>query len=736
MEKQHSHPNVTTPFSIDPQLDTQLRDLNKSYIPNQNQNGNNNQKKNKAVLVCARGQLAKKVFYILDQMNVETVSLVCNQDIGQSWYDFAKKTIFIGDSVNYINQDILIWAILFSQCDYFFPGYTYLDVSTNPHFIKRMESQTQCHFMGAPSALLEIVNDKSILIPLMASLNIPTLHFGKSFTSYNSFEEVENHQYPMVFKLVHGNSGFGNTKVNNVVELKKAITQSARYNSPFYVEKSIDHFLHIEVQFFNEHIIDLRNCSIQRKNQKIISETIRPQTSKYKKELEKIIEDGHRIYAGLKFPTLGLFTIEFLIDTTQNASNCHDIYFLKVTPRIQIEHSLTQQLYGAPFLKWHIQQFLFKSPIKLPSKYYDLEKIKNHAIMVRIYAQDANLGHTPSTGRINKRILTIGQNITNEFGFQEGDLIHDQFDSLIGTISVSNTSRIKTIKSLKSAMKFMSILGIKTNIFHIYALLSSKLFKSGEYNNTLQNEPHENSKKYARIACIASVIDRFTEEFKHCIDKVNKYTLHRENIWEEFPQVLENSFVATTEYQHTPMQIKANIILWSNNKYIVKINDIYEDIVEYFPHTLDYFRLLYKNTFYSFRIDRKMNNYHVKMLTKNNKLHYIDVKVKMLDANDHSDDIYTIKAPFQAKFIQFQDSNNVNSLKIGDHVQKDKVLIILEAMNREYSITSPVSGIIVSIMENGNLHKLKGKSIHEDQIIIKIKKDKENHHYDEPRITK
>jgi acetyl-CoA carboxylase biotin carboxylase subunit len=436
------------------------------------------------ILVANRGEIAVRVIRACKELNIRTVAVYSEADVNSMHVQLADEAICIGKaaaSESYLRIDRIISAAEIADVDAIHPGYGFL--SENAHFADVCES-CNIKFIGPSSRAMNALEDKAISRNLARKAGVPT--------PPGSDGVVENEQqalavskrigYPVMIKAVAGGGGRGMRVAHNDVSLVKGYhtarteAEKAFGNSGVYIEKFIENPHHIEFQILGDqkgHIIHLgeRDCSIQRRHQKVVEETPSPLIdNKFKKLRDKMGKAAVRIAEVANYTNAG--TVEFLVDNQGN------FYFLEVNKRIQVEHPITEEVTGIDLVR---QQILIALGEPLKVSQSDIE-FRGHAIECRINAEDPFDEFRPSPGRIEMYYQPGGRGVRVDTHAYAGYTIPSTYDSMIGKLITYGKDRREAMDRMSRALGEYMITGVKTTISFQQAILQDPNFRRGVYS--------------------------------------------------------------------------------------------------------------------------------------------------------------------------------------------------------------------------------------------------------------
>jgi acetyl-CoA carboxylase biotin carboxylase subunit len=437
------------------------------------------------VLVANRGEIAVRIIRACKELNIRTVAVYSEADTNSMHVQLADEAICIGKAPageSYLRIDRIISAAEIADVDAIHPGYGFL--SENAHFADVCES-CNIRFIGPSSRAMNALEDKALSRALAkkAGVRTPPGSEGIVDNEQAAIAVAKRIGYPVMIKAVAGGGGRGMRPAHNDVSLVKgyhtarAEAEKAFGNSGVYIEKLIENPHHIEFQILGDNrgrIIHLgeRDCSIQRRNQKVVEETPSPllSDSKFKKLREKMGKDAIRIAEAANYTNAG--TVEFIVD---NAGN---YYFLEVNKRIQVEHPVTEETTGIDLVRAQLMVAMGE-PLKISQG--DVQ-FKGHAIECRINAEDPFDEFRPSPGRIEMYYQPGGRGVRVDTHAYAGYTIPPTYDSMIGKLITYGKDRREAMDKMSRALSEYLITGVKTTISFQQAILQDPNFRRGVYS--------------------------------------------------------------------------------------------------------------------------------------------------------------------------------------------------------------------------------------------------------------
>ncbi|CEN81424.1 acetyl-CoA carboxylase subunit [[Clostridium] sordellii] len=435
----------------------------------------------KRLLIANRGDIAVRIIRTCKELNIETIAIYSEIDKDSLHRYLADESICIGPnniSKSYNNIDNIIYLAKKMNCDAIHPGFGFL--SENVNFAKAC-LDNDIVFVGPTPNQIELMGNKSKARETMISLNVPVVPGSKSILKDKEEAKLlaSSIGYPVMIKASSGGGGkgmriiFKESEFDSLFDIAKSEALASFGDSSLYMEKYIENPRHIEVQVFGDsfnnaiHLGD-RDCSMQRRNQKVIEESL----SHYLDEAQrkKLYETSIAVIKGIGY--LGAGTIEFIVDKDKN------FYFIEMNTRIQVEHPVTEMITGIDLIKL---QLLIASGEKIPFKQEDV-KFRGHAIECRINAEDAENDFKPSPGKVESLHIPGGFGVRFDTFIYPGYTIPPIYDSMLGKLICIADTRDECISRMDRALDEIIIEGITSNIEFQRSLINSDEFKNNTHH--------------------------------------------------------------------------------------------------------------------------------------------------------------------------------------------------------------------------------------------------------------
>jgi acetyl-CoA carboxylase biotin carboxylase subunit len=448
----------------------------------------------KKVLIANRGEIAVRIIRACREMGIKTVAVYSDIDKESLHVRLADESVCIGPaqaSQSYLNIPAILSAAEITDSDAIHPGYGFL--AENYHFAEACQT-SGITFIGPSPENIRLGGDKARARQTMKRKGVPVVSGsdGTVQDEETALKIAKKIGFPIVLKASAGGGGHGMKIIREEKDIEQAFFMAQREaltafgNSELYIEEYIPELRHIEVQIMADNkgnIVHLheRDCTIQRRHQKLIEEAPSPfvTTEKFRKRIGEL---GVKAARALKYRNIG--TIEFIVDSKGN------IYFIEVNTRVQVEHPVTEAVTGIDIIKEQI-----KLAAGLPLEYRQNQiKPIGHSIECRINAEDPER-FIPSPGKITFLSLPGGPGVRVDTAIYQGYVIPSQYDSLIAKVIVYGKNRNEAIARMKRALDEFIIEGIKTTIPFHKKVMSHPDFISGNFNTGFIEKNNNNTKE-------------------------------------------------------------------------------------------------------------------------------------------------------------------------------------------------------------------------------------------------
>ena len=652
----------------------------------------------KTLLVANRGEIARRIFKTCKKEGVKTIAVYSTVDTNSNYVKEADISVLLeGENPvqSHMDSSQIIKIAKRFDADAIHPGYGFL--SENASFVKKCNDENIL-FIGPDPDSIELMGDKDKARRLVKDLGIPLLPGYENSKEKESklLSEAKKIGFPVLLKASAGGGGKGMRTVFKETEFINSLNEVRREAKNIFgddriiIEKYIESGRHIEVQILGDntgkifHLFE-RECTIQRRYQKIIEET--PSKVLDKNLREDMLECAIQIGKKLRYKSLG--TVEFIYD-----NKTKKFFFLEVNTRIQVEHPVTEQITGIDLVSLQLK---IAQGEKINLNQGDI-KSEGYAIEARLYAENPASNFLPTSGKVQKLKFPNISGLRIDSDLKNGDLVNIYFDPMLAKIIAHDISREKAINKLKYALSKIVFLGPTTNIELLKNILSSKSFVKGEYNT---NFVFENNKM------IQTDRDQST---------------------------IENVVIAATLFRSSKRNIKKRILKhlpsgWRNNFYSFQAEKFYfngNDIECKYKIVNGIFIFSFNKSNYNVSIIKARGNvlhaeingvfkkYYIKEIDKTIYIHSVDFgNVSMEVAERYPSNE---KEKQERGYISPMPSLVVDVfVKKGDKIKRSQPLIVLSSMKMENTLYSNEDGVIDLV------NVVKGENIQAGHILLKIK---------------
>jgi acetyl-CoA carboxylase biotin carboxylase subunit len=441
------------------------------------------------VLVANRGEIAIRVMRTCKELGISTVAVFSEADRSALHVRYADQAFLVGpppSRESYLVQERILEAAKKSGADAIHPGYGFL--SENASFVRACE-KAGITFIGPPASAMDAMGEKTRARQHMIKAGVPVV--PGTAEPIATVEEAREYSqkigFPVMLKAAGGGGGKGMRRVEGLTDFDsawrsaKSEAMNAFGNDAVYIEKYLEKPHHVEIQVFADQHgncihLNERECSAQRRHQKVVEETPSPILTR---EMRAAMGEV-AVKAAKAVGYVGAGTVEFLVDVHRN------FYFLEMNTRLQVEHPVTEWVTGVDLVRWQIQmaEGATLPMLKAPEP-------NGHSIEVRIYAEDPAQNFMPSPGRIRYLRVPSGPNVRDDSGVYAGYTVPNTYDPMISKLSVWAPTRLEAIARMKRALSEYVVKGITTNIRYLQGILDQQEFVEGDYDTSFLPRNHE-----------------------------------------------------------------------------------------------------------------------------------------------------------------------------------------------------------------------------------------------------
>ena len=639
----------------------------------------------KKILIANRGEIASRISHTCKSMGIQVVAVYSDADRNALHVREADKSIHLGDSLaenSYLNYKKIIKIALENKVDAVHPGYGFL--SENPDFAKALK-KNNIKFIGPSVSSMKSMSLKNDARSMMEKAGVPVLpgFSADGLSQKQILKKCENIGFPLIIKASAGGGGKGMHVINkkgeitNKLEGAKREALSSFGNDSILIEKYLQNPRHIEVQvladnYGNIYTLSDRDCSIQRRHQKVIEEA--PATNISLEVRKEMAFQAEQVAKNISYSGAG--TIEFLLEK-------NNFYFLEMNTRLQVEHPVTELILGIDLVELQIR-VVDNEKIILD---YNENSIKGHAIEARVYAEIPEKNFQPSPGKIiefnfpNKTYLRL------DTGYMADDEVSSYYDPMIAKVIAYGENRNDAIKKISFALENTRLIGIKNNIDFLNKILKVPAFTAKNITTDFINKywkklipSRESRDLLLETAAVIYIKDR---NFNKSVQSLSPWK-NNDN-WRHLGNDFENiSLIYDKEIFNYGIKILNSTDILVVNKE-GKHNNTFKILNDNFSNRFSVLRNNEKTEV----VYVKLNNDNI-YINKNGYSLNIQIRDKFYLDLKLEASMGSMDSPVPGKIAKVFPKKN-------QQVKKGEILVIIEAMKMEHSILAPYSGKITKI---------------------------------------
>ena len=636
----------------------------------------------KKILIANRGEIACRVIKTAKAMGIKTVAVYSDADKQALHVKLADEAAYIGEApskLSYLCADKVLDVALSLGADAIHPGYGFL--SENAGFAKACADKGVI-FIGPPAPAIEAMGSKSAAKSIMEKAGVPLVpgYHGEDQDTELLRKAAEDMGYPVLLKAAAGGGGKGMRQVAKAEEFDQALAAAKREaiasfgDDTMLVEKYLTRPRHVEFQIFcdqhgNGVYLFERDCSLQRRHQKVIEEAPAPHMSE---TLRQTMGDA-AIKAAQAINYEGAGTVEFLLDEDGS------FYFMEMNTRLQVEHPVTEMITGEDLVAWQIQ---IADGLPLPKQQNEL-RLNGHAFEARIYAEDPDNGFLPATGILS--LLTPpaeSRYVRVDTGVLQGDEVSVFYDPMIAKLIVWDTDREKALQRLATALRDYHIAGVTTNTDYLHRLATHPEFIAANLTTTFIDKHSSSLEKQntvpAELNAVMALTQVLPEQQKAAVS----------SLWNDVSAWRMNSvYQRNVSFTVADSQVDA-VVTWPHSKqprWSVTINDQHWLL----DGTLDGNQL----TVTVGNIRKQFTLYHSDsqwaLFGDSAPVYFVPSRIDLGENDSHHSDSH-FNAPMNGTIVACP-------VAAGTAVKAGTVLVVMEAMKMEHNITAPKDGTVAEL---------------------------------------
>ncbi|WP_133406550.1 acetyl-CoA carboxylase biotin carboxylase subunit [Parashewanella tropica] len=637
------------------------------------------------LLIANRGEIACRIIETARNMGVKTVAIYSDADANARHVAMADEAFYLGGSApaeSYLRGDAIIEVAKRAGAQAIHPGYGFL--SENAQFAKACE-QASIEFVGPGSAAIDAMGSKSAAKAIMTKANVPLVpgYHGDDQSDALLNSEADKIGFPLLIKAAYGGGGKGMRIVESKDELQDAIDSARREaassfgNDKLLMERYLRQPRHIEVQVFaDKHgncvYLSDRDCSVQRRHQKVVEEAPAPGLSD---ELRKQMGEA-AVAAAKAIDYVGAGTVEFLFDTDNS------FYFMEMNTRLQVEHPVTEYVTNQDLVEWQLK---VADGQRLPLHQDEIE-VKGHSFEVRIYAEDPQNEFLPASGKLDYlQEPDASDYVRIDSGIRQGDVISNFYDPMIAKLIVWDEDRNLALQRMANALQDYKISGLKHNIRFLHAIIKHPAFTDEDfstdfidrYGDELLKLESKDTSNIQALAAFYQVLYRKQQSEKQSATH-SDFT----SPWSTLSGFRINSSkqhavrLLDNEHQQLDLLLKetANGYQISIEDQVISLNGQLEDNI-----------LKAQLNDHKFTLQVAQVGDDFTLFSNTEQFHFKAVQAQELDQQDNAAD--KLKAPMNGTIV-------THLVSKGDQVTAGQGLLVMEAMKMEYTIEAPYDGTV------------------------------------------
>lgn len=635
------------------------------------------------ILIANRGEIACRVIQTAHRMGIRCVAVYSEADRNARHVAMADEAFLLGpapSSESYLRADKILEVAKQSGAQAVHPGYGFL--SENADFARAC-ADNGIEFIGPPTGAIEAMGSKSAAKEIMSHADVPLVpgYHGDDQTPALLKEESVKCGFPQLLKAVAGGGGKGMRVVNSIDEFDEALISACREaknafgNPDMLIERYLTQPRHVEIQVFcdkqgNGVYLAERDCSVQRRHQKVIEEAPAPNLAD---ETRKAMGEA-AVRAAQAIDYVGAGTVEFLYDVDGS------FYFMEMNTRLQVEHPVTELITGQDLVEWQLR---IASGEPLPQQQDEI-RIHGHALEARVYAEDPDNEFLPATGTLRYlRTPEESQHVRVDTGVVEGDEVSVFYDPMIAKLIVWDDDRDRAIARMEQALEEYRISGLKTNLRFLRNLAGSAPFKALDLDTGF-------IEKHEKLLFPASNLDtQYCLAMAACFfsEKTKQQTTNPDDPYSPFG--IQNSWRVNSEYArplkliHNEVEFQLSI-LEQNGQYQVQVGDAsYQVAAQLNDDKLNVVINGHRLGVHLYNDGDDLTLFH------EGEQFICELHRETFGSDDHAGD-NSLTAPMNGAVVAVL-------VEAGQEVKEGETLVIMEAMKMEHSLKAPHDGTVAEI---------------------------------------
>jgi 3-methylcrotonyl-CoA carboxylase alpha subunit len=642
----------------------------------------------RTLLIANRGEIACRIAHTAQRMGIGTVAVYSDADAGALHVKAADRAVRIGAAAareSYLNIPRIIAAAQRVGADAIHPGYGFL--SENPAFAEAC-AEAGIVFVGPPASAMRTMGSKSAAKTLMEQSGVPLLpgYHGECQDAASLADQASRIGFPLMIKAVSGGGGRGMRIVGRADEFRPALeaarqeAESAFGDDRVLLERYLTHTRHIEVQVFCDrhgnsiHLFE-RDCSVQRRHQKVIEEAPAPGLDASRRSAMGRAAVAAARAVGYE----GAGTVEFV-------ANADGFYFLEMNTRLQVEHPVTEMITGLDLVEWQLR-VASGEPLPLAQ---EAVSVSGHAIEARIYAEDPERGFAPSTGRLALfRMPASSEDVRVDTGFATGDLVSAHYDAMLAKLICRGPSRDAALRIMRRALAATDVVGVAGNVDLLGRIVAHPAFIAGgvdtgfieQHRETLldvQREPPAEALAAAALSVLNAEAAAAAQAATASHDPYSPW--HARDQW--WPNIVfEREMPFVFGEQRVPVTVRREGLAW---RLRVKDRVLMGDATAAAEGRLDILLDGMRERVFAMRIGETVT------VRRNGETWRLQLPDPMAGAAEEDDAGGRLVAPIPGQVTQV-------SAEPGMRVTRGQVMVVLEAMKTVFRLAAPADGVVATV---------------------------------------
>ncbi len=635
------------------------------------------------LLIANRGEIACRIIATAKKMGIRTVAVYSDADADARHVEAADEAFYLGGGApaeSYLRGDAIIEVAERSGAQAVHPGYGFL--SENAGFASHCE-QAGVEFVGPGAAAIDAMGSKSAAKDIMTRAKVPLVpgYHGEDQSFDLLAAEATKIGYPLLIKAAYGGGGKGMRIVENPGELREAVDSARREaassfgNDKLLIERYLRRPRHVEVQVFaDKHgncvYLSDRDCSVQRRHQKVIEEAPAPGLSD---ELRQRMGQA-AVAAARAIDYVGAGTVEFLLDTDNS------FFFMEMNTRLQVEHPVTESVTGQDLVEWQLKVAQCQT---LPLKQEEI-RIQGHSFEARVYAEDPRNGFLPASGRLDYlREPAENRHVRIDSGIREADVISNFYDPMISKLIVWDEDRKLALRRMADALDDYKIAGLKHNIAFLRSIIVHPAFAEENFSTDF--------------------IDRYSKDLLTADDADNRKILALAGLYQVLYRKRQNvTAMSRQNDRFSPWSTLSGFRLNQSNQHQIRLLDDDQRRIElpvsetdsgycvkFDDGEITLSGALRDNTLkarlgdhqFSFQVAQTGDDFT--LFLEHQQHHFKAIQAQELEQEDSGLD--QLKAPMNGTIV-------THLVEAGTEVEAGQGLLVMEAMKMEYTIEAPFAG--------------------------------------------